>query len=355
MPAGLKLIALIFLPVVILYTLLIYLRNKFYDWSLLKSCVVDKPVISVGNIQIGGTGKTPLVEYLAKACMDSGKNPAILTRGYRRKKKTAMIINDSNRDTIHVYQVGDEPFQLIQNLPGIVMGVDADRCRAANEVLKRHSPDLFILDDGFQHRRISRRLDIVTLDVSRWSRWPLLFPATPFRDVKSSLKRADIIIIFQNDRQNPDLDSLRERFDLPSEIPCFTAKQVPEAVVSLDDKSPIPTGSLTGKRVAVFCGIANPSRFYSLVEQQGARICFQKSFPDHHAYRIPEVMDVLGKAGKNMAEMILTTQKDAVKLAAMDEQIVGAIHYLKIQISIAGQRELFKLLQEKLGIKIETH
>ncbi len=137
MLVWLRILAIILFPLPLLYTFIIYLRNKFYDWKWIRASHLPAPVISIGNIQLGGTGKTPLVQWLANYLQNEGYQPVILSRGYKRHQQLTVIIHDGNRDSLTAAQVGDEPLMLARNLPGVIIAVDANRQRAAQEVLKK--------------------------------------------------------------------------------------------------------------------------------------------------------------------------------------------------------------------------
>jgi tetraacyldisaccharide 4'-kinase len=345
----LRIIGILFFPLVMLYTLVIYLRNKFYDWSWLKSYSVDAPVISVGNIQMGGTGKTPLVQYLSKKLMDDGYSVVILSRGYRRKGKEGIIVEGDTKLEINLDIVGDEPYLLKQNLPGVTLGVDASRLRVAREILKLRNDVTFILDDGFQHRKLRRDIDIVLIDVSRWSRLPLLFPITSLRDVKYSLYHASCIILNGSieEKQNITLNKfLVKKYNKP----IFHARIEPQRFISLVDENEVNEEEVSKKKIFAFAGIGTPSSFLLTLKNINLNIVGKKYFFDHHDYKIKDLETVQGLANRFGANAWITTQKDAVKIRGLLKKWKPAsnveIFYLQTELIIREENEFVNLLKQ---------
>jgi len=344
----LRIIGILFFPLVWLYTLIIYLRNKFYDWGWLKSYSVDAPVISVGNIQLGGTGKTPLVEYISRMLMENGKSVAILSRGYRRKGKEGIIVEDNPKQEITPDMLGDEPCLLKQNLPGVILGVDASRLRMARKILKHRRDITFVLDDGFQHRRLRRNLDIVLIDVSRWSKFSLLFPITQFRDVKSSLARAYLVILNRTQGSEKIVQDLKKDLEHRYKVPILTAQIKPESLQSVSSGEILPLKSLQNKKVSVFCGLANPDQLFKMMGAIGAAIVWQKTFPDHHDYTEKELSKILLQSHQAGAELIVTTQKDVVKINGKIISGIKNLYFLKIFWEIDPKGQLDLMLKQSL-------
>lgn len=342
-------LGILLFPLFLFYTAAVYLRNKLYDLRLLKSCTIDAPVVSIGNIQVGGTGKTPFVEYLAKKLEQWGYETAILTRGYRRESNESFIIDKSNRLKITPRLIGDEPYLLHQNLPSAILGVDADRCRTAQRILEKHPQAVFLLDDGFQHRRISRDFDIVLIDVSRWSDFPFLFPLTSLRDVKSSLRRGDVFILTRmegNEHKAVELENyLTKRFQKP----VLRAEFLALNIRFLRDGALLPVEALKDKKAAAFCGLANPAQFFGMLNSIGTRLVMQKQFDDHHHYRVEEIEAMVTDSRQIGADLIVTTQKDAVKLAEVMGNLPKQLCYLEIAAGLRDECELDNALKDVLN------
>ncbi len=293
---------------------------------------------------MGGAGKTPFVEYLAEKLLKMNHQPAILTRGYRRGIKDQVIVHPGNRSEISPEMVGDEPLLLSANLPDVILGVDADRCRSAAAILQIQPDITFLLDDGFQHRRMPRQLDIALIDVSRWSGWPLLFPITHFRDVKSSLRRAGIFILTRSEGLKEKTTSLKRALASLGKAPVLTAIISPLCLKSLDGSEEFRLESVRGKKVSAFCGLANNRQFFQMVENLGAKLCAERDFPDHHRYSASDlemITDISGRAG---AELIVTTQKDAVKIAGLKNPANIPVFFLKIGIRLDEEQALDEAL-----------
>jgi tetraacyldisaccharide 4'-kinase len=354
MPGYLKIISIILFPLILIYTGIIYLRNRLYDLGIFETCDSPLPTISVGNIQVGGTGKTPLVEYLAGKLLEENYHPAIITRGYARQEKHAILADPSDKRSISVEQVGDEPFLLMKNLPGIPIAVNADRCAAASLLKKKYPGSIIILDDGFQHRRISRHFDIVLIDVSRWPNGSLLFPFTFLRDVKSSLKRAQVLILTRTGLEPVKSNSIKESMERKFKIPVFTAEIIPHQVISLRETAErFPVTHLQDKKVAAFCGIGNPWSFFTNIEHTGARLCWKKIFPDHHLYTAGDIEIIRHAAEKSGAQAVITTQKDSVKLDLKDIRSSAIeFYFLKISMRIKEEDRFLKMLEDALEYDI---
>lgn len=344
----LRILAIIFFPLPLLYTFIIYLRNKFYDWNWFKSDKLPAPVISVGNIQLGGTGKTPLVQLLANWLCNQGYQPVILTRGYKRHSQHTVIIDENNRDSLTVSEVGDEPLLLARNLPGMTIAVDAQRQRAAQEVLKKKLDVIFVLDDGFQHRQLKRQLDLVLLDSSRWSNIPLLFPLTSFRDLPSSLRRAQAIILINTSNDPQKSQEIKREIFSKWRIPVFFGEHYPLAVKNIMGETSLNFAALKNKKIAAFCGIAQPISFFNLLKNLEAQPQWRKIFPDHYAYRQKDVDWLWEKAVASGVDCILTTQKDAVKIASLKIPSAPQWYFLQIGFEIAEKTEFFTVLKNSI-------
>jgi tetraacyldisaccharide 4'-kinase len=310
------------------------LRLKLYDWNIFKTCTVEVPVISVGNIQIGGTGKTPLVEFLAENLVHWGKIPAIITRGYGRKDSTPLLIPAGNDRSFSAEKMGDEPKLLSRNVKDAVVMIDGNRCRGAETVLSRTDASVLLLDDGFQHRRISRNMNIALIDVPRWSFWSLLFPLTYFRDVKSSLKNASCVMLTRTRNKPEKTRKVKKWLKGRFKFPVYMMNYEPTSLINIQTGEKQNVEILVSSRIACFCGIAYPGQFYTMISRLGSEICWQKSYRDHYQYRKEDVGFILKESGKSGAEMIITTQKDAVKLEDHLPDTGIPVYYVTISCDI---------------------
>lgn len=350
MSVLLKILSVLFFPLVALYTFFVYLRNKLYDLGWKKSCVFSVPVISVGNIQLGGTGKTPFVEYLTRLfLLMLNFPPVILTRGYRRKSEEPVIVDNENRHQMTPEIIGDEPFLLSRNLKDITIGIDADRCRMAGRILEKKTKTLLLLDDAFQHRRIARTIDIVLIDVSRWSSLPLLFPLTQFRDVKSSLKRAHIFILTRTNRSPEKTAKVKAYLTSRFNAPILTSETRPQGLWAVDDVTDhLSLKALQNKRIAAFCGLAHPRQFFDMLESCGAKIVYRRAFPDHHLYTESNMIQLQKESQKAGALLIVTTQKDSVKLSGRFQKYTDRMYFLDIAMFVIEEMEFLQFIKDHL-------
>lgn len=346
-------------PLGLLYGAVARARLRLYGSGLLKSERVGAPVVSVGNLTAGGTGKTPLVEWAARALAREGLRACVLTRGYGRADEGRRVVaSDGERVLAEVAECGDEPRLLAENLLGAASVVcDRDRVAAARWARGELGAEVFVLDDGFQHLRLARDLDIVTLDASApWGGGHML-PRGLLREPRSGLRRADCVVITRAELA-ADLGALRAEVSRlcgaevftsrlrtrglrPLGVPGgrgegFAARELESPVVgSLEGsavgsvESPVAGSSAglggrfglvspasVGGRVAAFCAIGNPRAFFEHLRRGGFELCHARAFPDHHAYERSEVEAFGREAARRGAQALLTTAKDAVKLRA---------------------------------------
>jgi tetraacyldisaccharide 4'-kinase len=315
------------LPLSWLYCAAVTIRNKCFDWRIRRSTALGAPTISVGNLTVGGTGKTPLVAYIARYLVGKGKRVAILSRGYLRKTRGFVLVSDGERILADPETVGDEPYELAQALPRIVVAVDEKRRRAGKLVSQRFPVDVFILDDGFQHRGVKRDLDVVTITESVDSASgdgrefnSRLVPAGRFREPLESLKRADHIVLTGVSgegiaRIENDLGSYRRYTSADASAVSPRVR----AVVRLWDRKEENQEKFVGKSAFLFCGIANPEQFFRFASSCGFMVAGQKAFADHHWYRAQDLLDLQRQYQTTGAALLLTTMKDAARLSGSPE------------------------------------
>jgi tetraacyldisaccharide 4'-kinase len=298
-------------------------RTRLYERGLLPTHRLSHPVISVGNLTVGGTGKTPLVIELATRFRDMGYRPVVLSRGYRRKSRGIVVVSRGKGPEVRWQQAGDEPCLMAIRLPGVAVVVGSDRYRAGLAAEEAGLGDLFILDDGFQHRRLYRDVDIVTVDPFEWAGPDRLLPGGVWREPRSALERAHAACI-------PDLEGM----PLPRlPIPQFGVETVIDGIVQ--DGQLIDPGRLSHTPVSAFAGIAKPERFFEALAGAGIRVTQKKTFPDHHAYRPGDLDDLHNK-------LLITTEKDAVRLPA------GRFGFLRISAKIRRFEALRDLILERI-------
>jgi tetraacyldisaccharide 4'-kinase len=332
------------------YLIVIEIRNSLYDRGVLRTYAVTAaglvtsdrtqatiPVISVGNITVGGTGKTPLVIWLCNLLGEQNINCAILTRGYKAGTGA-----------------NDEPGMLAKNCPAAKVVLNPDRLAGAIEAVKKHKAQVLIMDDGFQHRRLHRDIDIVTIDAMQPFGYGKLLPAGLLREPVSALKRAQAAIITRCDlvsRNNLAELTLAVNKISPDLIVAQT-KHNPVFAVSGDKQ--IPLEELKGKKIYAFCGIANPQAFLATVGVVGAVIVGSEIYDDHHNYTVNDINDIYRDAAKSGAQMILTTEKDYNKLS-LPASGAGdlVLAYLSVRLQfVEGADRIRELIERSLAGKI---
>jgi tetraacyldisaccharide 4'-kinase len=305
--------SLILPPLSTLYGALTKARISLYERGTFRTEKLERPVISVGNITAGGTGKTPLVEWIARTLAATGKKVCILTRGYGRTSPSErVLVSDGSTVFSNPREAGDEPYLLAVNLSGIAAVVsDANRISAGKGAIKHLGTDCFVLDDGFQHLQLARDLNIVTIDATNpWGGRHIL-PSGSLREPLTGLKRANCMVLTRCD-QVEDVESIRlELARLSGEKPIFNSSMATVRVYDLKDST---NPSSPGNPVAAFCAVGNPQSFFTHLRISGYELAFRKSFPDHYLYSQNDI-DRLGRLAKEAgAKSLITTAKDAVKL-----------------------------------------
>ena len=333
--------SLILPPLSVLYSAVTRTRLSLSRRGTFHATKLDRPVISVGNITTGGTGKTPLVEWVARALAAAGKKVCILTRGYRRDNPDRMVIVSDGKTVFATpSEAGDEPFLLATNLVGLAAVIsNADRVAAGKEAIRQFDTDCFVLDDGFQHLRLKRDWNLLTIDATNpWGGGHLL-PYGHLREPLSGLSRADCIVITRTDQVN-NLDALQSdiRKYAPN-VPLFHSRMKTSRVTPLNDSfaALVPP-------VAAFCAVGNPRSFFNALTTY--EVVLQKAFRDHHRYSQNDVDSLIDAARRAGANTLITTAKDAVKLRSLSFSIPCYVH--EIEPSIENADELIRLVRSVL-------
>jgi tetraacyldisaccharide 4'-kinase len=304
-------------------------RDKLYESGVLQTYNLSHPVISVGNLTVGGTGKTPLVILLAERLRDEGYRPVVLSRGYRRKSSGTVIVSTGDGPIVPWEMAGDEPFLIAKRVNGVSVVVGADRYIAGLLAEERGLGNLFILDDGFQHRRLSRNVDLVTVDPAEWIAGENLFPYGRWREPKQAIERADAAIVQESRAPLPEFP-----------IPTFIIRTVLDGIYR--GSQPVPIQTLRNRAVTAFAGIAKPDRFFTALESLGISLTRRVRFRDHHSYSLRDVAALPG-------EIQITTEKDAVRLEGLASD--NFLH-LRISANIPEIELLLELIQRRLPPRI---
>jgi tetraacyldisaccharide 4'-kinase len=320
----------------LVYGMVVRLRSTAYTAGLFRTKRLPCRVISVGNISLGGTGKTPAVINIAGLLVKRGRRPLVLSRGYGRADESQVaVVSDGALFIGDPASGGDEPALIAERLPRVPVVVGSDRHRAGTFALQRFHPDVIVLDDGFQHIRLGRDLNIVLVDGADPFGNGRLFPAGILREPLDALKRADSVVITRED-QAADLVTLRETIRKHTTARVFTARYTPRDIVNVTSGETMPLTSLHGTAVFAFAGIARPGSLGSLLRSLGAEVRDLRSFPDHHPYSRAELEELAGIAADSKAGLLVTTEKDGVRIKGMAPVNLWV---LRIDLTIMEQDE----------------
>lgn len=339
--------SLIMMPLGVLYGAVTRARLAAYRSGIFPVSKLPVPVISVGNITTGGTGKTPLVEWVCRALAReiNQEKICVLTRGYgRANPHSQVVVSNGTKILVSEREAGDEPFLLARNLLGIAAVVaNADRVAGGQWAIEHLGASVFVLDDGFQHLRIARDLDIVVIDATNpWGDGALL-PHGRLREEASGLSRADCVVITRAD-QVESTDYLKQSIHKHTSAPILTSRMLTSRLRTMRGDI-VEKSLLSTESIAAFCGIGNPSSFFTHLERQGSRLVFTHAFPDHHVYNQAELNHLEERAGSAGATALVTTAKDAVKLASLNTGL--PCYELGIEISLDQGDKLIDLIRDR--------
>ena len=295
------------------YQLGAWSRRRFYQRGWLARNQLPVPVVSVGNLVVGGTGKTPMVAHLARFFLGHQKRVAILSRGYGGRRTEVTCLSDGERLYFKPPEVGEEAYWLGRSLPGVMVYTGPSRYAAGLAAWREHRPDIFLLDDGFQHFQLARDLDIVLLDAANPFGNGLLLPAGPLRETRETLREADILIItrFDNKLHQGRLKELRQTF--PSQA-IYTAVIEPTIVRCFPGGEVHPLEDLRGLPALAFAGLARPRVFETTLATLEVDIRGFRTFPDHHAFTSEDLTGLVQEARRKGAHALISTSKDWARL-----------------------------------------
>lgn len=318
-------------PLTLPYGAVVRLKARAYEKGILRQRRLNGIVISVGNITTGGTGKTPMVLWLAERLLAEGKTPGILTRGYRGEA----FPTGSTSDEVQLLQrrLGDR----------VAFGIGADRFARGTELAKRGT-EWFILDDGFQHLQLARNVDIVLIDATNPFGGGHLLPAGRLREPKSALSRADIIVITRS-RHAPAVEAAIRRESRP---PIFYASIQLDFVAPWRPKNAereIPR--MKEKKLFAFCGIGNPSAFVANLREWGFHIVAERFFPDHHRYTPEDVQVIESEARRAGADALICTEKDTFNMGSAPFQSFDAF-YCRISLQLDRAEEFWQAISSAI-------
>jgi tetraacyldisaccharide 4'-kinase len=317
------------------YTIGVNWRNRRYDRDHTRIHRVDVPVISVGNLTLGGTGKTPMVQWLARWFADRGVRVAIVSRGYGASAG----------------KHNDEALELKQSLPEVPHVQNPDRVAGARRAIEEFNCQLVLLDDGYQHRRLARNLDIVLLDALEPFGYDHVFPRGTLREPVAGLQRAQVICLSRADVVSAgERDAIRRRVaDVSPQATWCELIHAASGLVNSTNES-LPLKALAVRRVLAFCGIGNPAGFRHTLSTTGCEIVAWRAFPDHHNYSASDLAALSEMANDCRAELVVCTQKDLVKIRQQD--IAGVpLWAVAIEMQfLVGQASVEMLLERVVGL-----
>lgn len=329
-----------------LYEGIVRARRALYAQGKLATHRLNAPVISVGNLTVGGTGKTPCVAFIARALRDAGYQVAILSRGYKRASRGLVEVSDGNEILCGPEEAGDEPYLLARMCAGVRLVVNGDRYAAGQWLEARAKVDAFILDDGFQHLRLARDLNLLLVDGGEPLERLRMVPLGRLREPHDGMQRADAVIVTRS-------DELKDRAAFAAQIiryagrplPIFFAAHGVTELRRLTEQTVITPDALAGNPVAAVSGIARPARFVRDLERLGVRVVLRRDFADHHRYEAAEFVAVAQAARLAGAQAILTTEKDAANLPAeVAAQSALPIYVAHIEFQCEQEAELKELV-----------
>jgi tetraacyldisaccharide 4'-kinase len=341
-------------------------RRFLYNVRLLRDSTLGVQVIAVGNLTVGGTGKTPVVEKFARELQDQGRTVAILSRGYRSKpppitkrflnrilfrheSTPPRVVSDGKNLLLDSETAGDEPYMLASNLKDVVVLVDKDRVKSGRYAIQKFGCDTLLLDDGFQYWKLrGRRHDVVLIDRQQPFGTEELLPRGTLREPPSHLARATTIFITKSDGNTSELRKRIAQYNPTAGIiECIHAPLYFEDVFSGERKG---LDLLRGKKIASLSGIAQPESFEQSLITLGGELVYSKRFADHHRFTQQEIINTINRAKKRQAQAIITTQKDAVRFPKIDRRDL-AIYFMRVEIKILNGADDFQDCVRKICLR----
>jgi tetraacyldisaccharide 4'-kinase len=332
------------------YLFIVSIRNWLYNHKILKEIKLSCPVISVGNISVGGTGKTPCVIMLAQILKKNGFHPAVISRGYGGSNRNPYnVVSDGKKTLLNSETAGDEPSLIAHALKCIPVIIGAERKITGQVAIDKFGADVLICDDAMQHRRIFRDINLVLLDSKGFKGNQHVLPRGKLREPIGAIRRADAILYTHADEGvNPDAKI--EKIISKKNIPVFQSIHKPEDIISGDGSVREPIAKIKRKKVSAFCGIADPDSFKKTILSVGSKILSFNIFPDHHRYSGKEVKELTDVFLKGEADYLMTTGKDAMRLQK-NSRFLKSLFILRVKMEIKPSARLFeKFIIDKLNL-----
>ncbi|MFO7570152.1 MAG: tetraacyldisaccharide 4'-kinase [Smithellaceae bacterium] len=325
----------------LIYGQAVSLRNRLYDTGFFAARRLPCPVVSVGNITVGGTGKTPCVILIAKMLQAQGYRPAVISRGYGGKSKAPVhVVSDGKTIPADAGMAGDEPLLIARALPGVAVITGAKRVNTAPIAIERFGADVILCDDAFQHRRIFRDINLVLLDFERPLGNGHLLPRGELRESPTGLCRADAFVLTRAATDKPiapEISGIAQK----NGIPVFRARHQAVELLRGNESERLPVKALRGKKVCAFCGIARPDSFETTLLASGAELLSFLPYPDHHDFDPFDLAEIQNKFNACGADYLVTTQKDAARLAHCPD-FLNMIWVVRMEMEMMDNQATFE-------------
>ena len=331
------------------FQVLVKARLFLYTVRILRDSTLGVQVIAIGNLTLGGTGKTPVVEKFARELQNQGRTVAILSRGYRSKppplrkwlmdkllfredRNPPRVVSDGKSLLLDSETAGDEPYMLASNLKDVVVLVDKDRVKAGRYAIEKFGCDILLLDDGFQYwKLLGRRRDIVLIDYQQPFGNEHLLPRGTLREPPSHLSRASYIFITKSDGNTQKLRETIAQYNSSARI--IECVHHPLYLEDVFNGERFNLDYIQGKKIASLSGIAQPESFEHSLTRLGGELVYSKRFADHHRFSQQEILNVINRGKKRQAQLIVTTQKDAVRFPKLDRRDLRIL-FMRVEIKI---------------------
>ncbi len=330
------------------YLFIVNFRNWLYDNKILKEARLACPVISVGNITVGGTGKTPCVILLARMLQEKGLKPAVISRGYGgRKTGPANVVSDGHNILLDSEIAGDEPVLLAHRLKGVPVITGAKRIITGKTAIEQFGADVLLCDDAMQHRQVFRDVNLVLLDSKAIKGNHHVLPRGKLREPIKGIRRASAVLFTRADETTQTDETLIHMIHR-EKIPVFKSIHRIEDILSGDEKTQMPASALEGKTVYAFCGIANPDSFKNTLLDAKINLMALDVFQDHHPYREQELAKIRSNFVQSGADYLMTTEKDAMRLQHYPD-FLKELFMLRIKMEIQPSSQGFEnFIMEKI-------
>ena len=338
------------------FAVIVQVRLWLFDHGILRSHACGIQVISVGNLTVGGTGKTPVVEVFARSLQRSGRKVAVLSRGYKRVKPPAttrllrklslrtivdppLVVSDGKRLLLDSATSGDEPYMLASNLPDVAVLVDKDRVKSSKYAIDKLDCDTLVLDDGYQYRALKHRLDIALVDSTNPFGNRHMLPRGILREPVRNIKRAGFIFITKSNGSGSE-ELKRQLRELNPDAEISECRHCARHLQDVYTGERKPLAFLDGLKVGAVSAIAVPTGFEQELRRRGAELVYFKRYPDHHRYTQQEIIEVINGSLEAGADAVLTTEKDAVRFPLIERRDVP-LYFLRVEIEMISGAEAF--------------